>query len=81
MPELPPPPVSSLALLPLTEMPVGLQIFLEPTAFERCKDIARYLAGATGFVPSHLQGNQFACFAVVSRALTWKLDPFAVIPK
>lgn len=40
--------------------------------------IAKYMAAAEGITPGHLIGKSEACFAVVTRALTWKLDPFAV---
>lgn len=69
---------SFASLVPLSGLPVALQIFFDQTMFERCKSIARYMADAKGFIPGHLAGNPSACFAVMSRALTWKLDPFAV---
>ena len=56
----------------------ALQILLNDRLFERAKLLAKYLAGAEGFVPRHLIGKTEACFAVVCRAITWKLDPFAV---
>jgi hypothetical protein len=36
------------------------------------------MSKATGVTPKHLIGAPEACFAVVSRAITWRLDPFAV---
>lgn len=59
-------------------MPIGLQVFLNPAMFERCKEIARFIARAEGFTPRHLVNKPEACFAVVDRALTWNLDPYGV---
>jgi hypothetical protein len=59
-------------------LPMSLRIFFDPNLWERCKDITRYLAKAEGFTPRHLIGKQEACFAVVSRSLAWRLDPYAV---
>lgn len=56
----------------------ALQIMLDDKLFDRAKLIATYLSKAEGFVPQHLVGKTEACFAVVMRALTWKLDPYAV---
>lgn len=66
------------ALVPFAQMPVSLQIFFNPLLFERCKEVARYLSKAEGFAPRHLINKPEACFAIVSRSLTWKLDPYAV---
>lgn len=57
---------------------MAMAIWFNQGLFDRARLIAKYLAGATGFVPEHLLGKTEACFAVVSRALVWKLDPFAV---
>jgi hypothetical protein len=62
----------------VASLPLSLQIFFNPVLNERCKDVARYLSKADGFAPRHLIGKPEACFAVVSRALTWRLDPYAV---
>lgn len=64
--------------LMLPGLPMALQIFFNEALFDRCRLIAKYLAGAQGFSPPHLIGKPEACFAVVSRSLTWKLDPYAV---
>jgi len=66
------------ALVPFAQMPVSLQIFFNPLLFDRCKQIAHYLSKAEGFAPAHLIGKPEACFAIVSRSLAWKLDPYAV---
>lgn len=59
-------------------MSPALQIMLDDKLFERVKLVAKYMAAAEGFTPKHLINKTEACFAVVTRSLTWKLDPFAV---
>lgn len=66
------------AMLPSASMSPALQIMLHPVLFERAKDMARYMSQAEGFLPRHLIGKPAACFAVLTRAITWKLDPYAV---
>lgn len=56
----------------------ALQLFLDDKLFERAKTVASYLAKAEGFTPPHLVGKTEACFFVVTRAIGWRLDPFAV---
>lgn len=56
----------------------ALQIMLNEQLFEKAKEIARYMSKAVGFMPEHLIEKPEACFAVVVRSLTWKLDPYAV---
>lgn len=65
--------------LPTTGMAPGLAIMFNDRLFDRCKQIAGYMAKADGFTPPHLIGKSEACFAVVTRAITWKLDPIAVM--
>lgn len=64
--------------LHMPSLPVSLQIFFNDDLFRRCQTVANYLAKAQGYTPVHLIGKPEACFAVVSRALTWRLDPYAV---
>lgn len=59
-------------------MPMGLAIMFNDRLYDRCKQIAGVMARAEGFTPPHLIGKTEACFAVVTRAITWKLDPQAV---
>ena len=59
-------------------MPLGLAIMFNDRLYDRCKQIASVMARAEGFTPPHLIGKTEACFAVVTRAITWKLDPQAV---
>ena len=71
-------PSTDLSHLAVAQMPLSLQIFFNDELFKRCQTIANYLADAGGFIAPHLRDKPKACFAVVSRALTWKLDPYAV---
>jgi hypothetical protein len=63
----------------LAGMSPGLALMFNDRLFDRCKQIAKYMAEAEGFTPPHLLSKTAACFAVVTRAITWKLDPFAVM--
>lgn len=65
------------AILPSTMSP-AMEIMLNDKLFERAKLIAKYISEAEGFTPPHLLKKTGACFAVVTRAITWKLDPYAV---
>lgn len=65
------------SFLPASSSP-ALMIMLNDKMFDRAKMIAGYLSKAEGFVPRHLVGKSEACFAIVTRAITWKLDPYAV---
>jgi hypothetical protein len=62
----------------ITGMPMGLAIMFNDKLYDRVKQIAGVMARAEGFTPPHLIGKTEACFAVVTRAITWKLDPQAV---
>ncbi|MDE3115784.1 MAG: recombinase RecT [Pseudomonadota bacterium] len=59
-------------------MPPAMALWFDDRLFNRARLIAKYLASAEGIVPQHLLGRQATCFAVVSRSLTWRLDPYAV---
>lgn len=59
-------------------LPAALAMMLDDQAYDRIKQLAGVLSKAEGVTPSHLLGKPEACFAVVSRAITWKLDPWAV---
>lgn len=64
--------------LPVSGMAPGLALMFNEPLYERCKQIATIMAKAQGITPSHLIGCSEACFAVVTRSITWKLDPFSV---
>jgi hypothetical protein len=64
--------------LPVSGMAPGLAIMFNDQLYERCKQIALVMSRAQGFTPRHLLGQVEACFAVVTRSITWKLDPLAV---
>ncbi|HZT90355.1 MAG TPA: recombinase RecT [Stellaceae bacterium] len=71
-------PLPDLPALPTGTMSPAIAIMLDEKLFERAKQIATYLSRAEGFTPPHLIGKVESCFAVVTRSLTWKLDPYAV---
>jgi hypothetical protein len=56
----------------------SLQVFLNENLFDRARTIAGYMSKAEGVMPKHLVGKMEACFAVFTRAVNWKLDPFMV---
>ncbi len=62
----------------LGAMPLALALYLNDALYSRVKNIAGNMAEAEGFTPEHLLGKPHACFAVVTRAITWRLDPYAV---
>lgn len=64
--------------LPVSGMAPGLALMFNDALYERCKQISTVMARAQGITPSHLIGQSEACFAVVTRSITWKLDPFSV---
>jgi hypothetical protein len=59
-------------------MAAGLALLFNDRLYERCKDVARIMAGAKGITPAHLIGNSEACFSIVQMSITWKLTPVMV---
>jgi hypothetical protein len=59
-------------------MPVALALFLNDALYERVSHVAGRMSKAEGITPRHLIGKPEACFAIVGRSITWRLDPFAV---
>lgn len=62
----------------LMKMSPGLALFFNDAVYARSKAIAGHMAKAEGMMPRHLLGKPEACFAVISRAITWNLDPYSV---
>lgn len=62
----------------LMKMSPGLALFFNDAVYARCKAIAGHMSKADGMMPKHLLGKPEACFAVISRAITWNLDPYSV---
>lgn len=58
-------------------MAPGLAVFFNDALYNRCRSLAQIMARAEGMMPKHLIGKPEACFAIMSRAITWNLDPFA----
>lgn len=59
-------------------MAPALAIMLDESLFGQVQRIAGIMAKAEGFVPKHCIGKTEVCFAITTRSLVWKLDPFAV---
>lgn len=59
-------------------MSPALAIMLDETLFEQVQRIAGVMSKAEGFVPKHCVGKTEVCFAITTRSLVWRLDPFAV---
>lgn len=59
-------------------MPIGMRVVFDDNLNERIKSVAGIMSRAEGMTPPHLVNKSEACYAVVVRALTWRLDPFSV---
>ena len=59
-------------------LPPALVMLLDPGTNAELKLVAHDMAKAEGMVPKHLLGKPAACFAVITRSITWRLDPYAV---
>lgn len=60
------------------KMAPGLAIYFVDSLYLRCKAVALRMSEARGMVGAHLINNPGACMAIISRSITWNLDPFAV---
>lgn len=57
---------------------LSLALMFNEDLFKRCSTIAQTMSKAVGITPKHLIGKPETCFAVVTRSILWKLDPFSV---
>jgi hypothetical protein len=64
--------------LPTRGMAPGLAVLFNTNLYKRCRQIAMDMSEAEGFMPTHLIRKPEACLAVVTRSITWRLDPWAV---
>ncbi|TCK38001.1 RecT family protein [Paraburkholderia sp. BL8N3] len=55
--------------------------FLTPDVFTMLERISNMMATATVAVPEHCRNKPGNCFAIVSRAHVWRMDPFALASK
>lgn len=62
------------------QMAAGLAVFFNDNLYKRCSSLAVRMSEAAtdGVLPKHLAGRPAACFAIVSRAISWNMDVFAV---
>lgn len=61
-----------------SKLPMGWQILFNDDLRQTVRALAKDMSNAHGVTPKHLIGCPEACYAVITRALTWKLDPYAV---
>src|SRR5687767_7139599 len=59
-------------------MPLALRLMFDDRLRERVHRAAEEMSKAVGFTPPHLIGKTEACLVVVTRAVTWNLDPYSV---
>lgn len=59
-------------------MPLALRLMFDDRLRERVQRAAAEMSKAQGFTPQHLLGKTEACLVVVTRAVTWNLDPYSV---
>lgn len=69
---------STSSIIPTDGMAAGLAILFDDRLYVKIKAVANIMAGGRGITPPHLVGQPEACFAVITRSITWKLDPFFV---
>lgn len=58
--------------------PFSLRMLFDDRLAAKVEKVAERMAKAVGFTPSHLIGKTEACMVVVTRAVTWNLDPYQV---
>jgi len=61
--------------------PLGDEIYFDMDRFNQVQKLAEIMASGQSTIPKHLAGNQGDCFAVISQAFRWRMDPFAVAQK
>lgn len=70
--------LSVLGMLSGQDLPIGVLAILDERLDAKLQKAANRMANAAGMVPPHLLDKPVTCYAVLTRALTWRLDPFAV---
>jgi hypothetical protein len=58
--------------------PMALRMLFDDRLAVKVERVAERMSKAIGFTPPHLLGKTEACIVVVTRAVTWNLDPFQV---
>ncbi len=59
---------------------LSIQLMSDEGMFQRVNQMANMMATSKA-IPNHLQGDHGACFNVVTQAIQWKMNPFAVAQK
>jgi len=57
------------------------EIFFNEGLFNRVKQLASMMASGSCAIPNHLKGKAGDCFAVITQAIQWRMNPFAVAQK
>ena len=66
-----------LAPVPILSVPMGIT----PENLGQVTELAKLMSVSGAAVPKYLRGNPGACLAIISRALRWQMDPYAVAEK
>ena len=66
--------------MPTTPSSSGAMV-LDIAAMESIMSFAKVMASGRSTVPAHLQRNEADCAAVVTQAVMWKMNPYAVAQK
>ncbi len=68
-----------------TDTPTGNElasaIFFDDKLFAKLNQLAEIMSSGACTVPAHLRGNKGDCFAILTQAVQWKMNPFAVAQK
>lgn len=70
--------LASSGLPSLMKMSPGLALYFNDAIYNRVKQIAGHMSKAEGVTPRHLLGKPEACFAVITNAITWNMNPQSV---
>ena len=62
----------------MRKMPLPLRLLFDTRLREVVREAATDMASAGAFCPKHLQGNPQACAVVITKSITWRLDPYSV---
>lgn len=64
-----------------SQLPSVQSMVFDLAAYDQMERLAKLMASGRSTVPDHLKGNVADCFAIVMKAMQWKMDPFAVAEK
>lgn len=61
--------------------PTASSLILDVENINAVMKFAQFMASGRSTIPNHLQGNPADCAAVVTQAMMWRMNPFAVAQK